>query len=114
MPMESIKLISVPPGVYSIKASFIGYKAVTIENIQVITGLTQQVDFSVPSQTIATQDVVIVSKRPLIQKSSTNAVRIVESADLETLPTRNLNVIAALQPGVVYQNNMITIRGSRA
>ncbi len=103
----------VPPGVYSIRASFIGYKSVTIENIQVITGLTQQVDFSVPSQTIATEDIVIVSKRPLIQKSSTNAVRIVESADLETLPTRNLNVIAALQPGVVYQNNLITIRGSR-
>jgi len=103
----------VPPGDYDIRASYIGYQNVTIQNVRVVSGLTQTVDFAMPSESITTEEVVIVSQRPLIEKSSTNAVRIVDSEILETIPTRDLDNIAALQPGVVLQNDMITIRGSR-
>lgn len=103
----------IPPGDYDIRASYIGYQDVTIQNIRVVSGLTQEVNFEMPSQSIATEEVVIVSQRPLIEKSSTNAVRIVDSEVLETLPTRDLENIASLQPGVVLQNDLITIRGSR-
>src|SRR5690554_1512005 len=102
----------IPPGDYDIRASYIGYQDVTIQNIRVVSGLTQEVNFEMPSQSIATEEVVIVSQRPLIEKSSTNAVRIVDSEVLETLPTRDLENIASLQPGVVLQNDLITIRGS--
>lgn len=104
---------NVPPGTYSIKATYIGYKSVTIQNIRVVSGLTQEVNFSLPSETIATEDIVVVAERPLIEKSATNAVRIVDSESIESLPTRNLAGIAALQPGVVLQNDLVTIRGSR-
>ncbi len=106
-------IYQVPPGTYSIKCSYIGYQNVTIENIHVITGLTQTVDFKMPSSTIATKEVVIVSDRPLIQKSATNAVRIVSSEDIAALPVRAINDIIALQPGVVQQNGLTFIRGSR-
>jgi len=104
---------NVPPGIYNLRGSFIGYQSVTIQNIRVVSGLTQEVDFPLPSSAIATEEIVIVSERPLIEKSSTNALRIVDSESIESLPTRDLNKIAALQPGVVFQNNLITIRGSR-
>ncbi|RPI71477.1 MAG: hypothetical protein EHM47_10135, partial [Ignavibacteriales bacterium] len=103
----------IPPGEYDVRASYIGYQDVTIQNIRVVSGLTQEINFEMPSQSIATEEVVIVSQRPLIEKSSTNAVRIIDSEDLETLPTRDLENIASLQPGVVLQNDLITIRGSR-
>jgi hypothetical protein len=103
----------VPPGNYDLKASYIGYQDVTIENIRVVSGLTQEVNFEMPSQSIATEEVVIISERPLIEKSSTNAVRIIDSEVLETLPSRELDKIVSLQPGVVLQNDLITIRGSR-
>jgi hypothetical protein len=103
----------IPPGEYNLKASYIGYQDVTIQNIRVVSGLTQEINFELPSQSIATEEVVIVSERPLIEKSSTNAVRIIDSEVLETLPTRDLENIASLQPGVVLQNDLITIRGSR-
>lgn len=112
--IEGEYLISlVPPGNYELRVTYIGYQDVTIQNIRVVAGLTQIVDFSVPSEAIATEDVVIVSERPLIEPSSTNAIRIIDSETLETLPTRDLDDIAALQPGVVLQNDLITIRGSR-
>ena len=103
----------VPPGEYNLRASYIGYRDVTIQNIRVVSGLTQEVNFEIPSESIATEEVVIISERPLIEKSSTNAVRIIDSEVLETLPTRDLDDIVALQPGVVLQNDLITIRGSR-
>ncbi len=103
----------VPSGTYNIRASYIGYQNVVIRGINVVSGLTQNVDFKLPSSTIATQEVVIVSKKPLIQKSATNAIRIVSSEDLQSLPVRDIGEIVALQPGVVQQNGLTFIRGSR-
>jgi hypothetical protein len=107
-------IAQVPPGVYSIKASFIGYQDVTVQNIRVVAGLTAEVNFSLTSSSIATGEVTIIAQRPLIEKSSTNAIRIMSSDDIQALPTRNIADIVALQPGVVRQNGVTFIRGSRA
>lgn len=104
----------VPPGNYTIKASYIGYQDVTIEQTRVVAGLSAEVNFNLPSSTIATGEVVIVSQRPLIEKSATNAVRIVDAEDLQSLPVRNIGAIVGLQAGVVQQNGLTFIRGSRA
>ncbi len=104
----------VQPGNYTIKASYIGYQDVTISNVRVVAGLTAEQNFQLSSSKITTGEVVIVSQRPLIEKSSTNAMRIVGSEDITTLPVRDVDKIVALQPGVVQQNGQTFIRGSRA
>jgi hypothetical protein len=104
----------VPPGNYSVRASYIGYSDVMVSNIRVVAGLTADQDFQLSSTKITTGEVVIVSKRPLIEKSSTNAIRIVGAEDIAALPVRDVNKIVALQPGVVQQNGYTYIRGSRA
>ena len=107
-------IFNIPVGTYSLKASYLGYQDVIIENISVVSGLTVQKNFQLPTKSLETQTVVIVSERPLIQKSATNAVRIVSAEDLETLPVRNINSVIGLQAGVVQQNGATYIRGSRA
>ncbi len=104
----------VPPGNYSVRASYIGYQDVTVSGIRVVAGLTAAQDFQLSSAKITTGEVVIVSKRPLIEKSSTNAIRIVGAEDIAALPVRDVNKIVALQPGVVQLNGYTYIRGSRA
>ena len=103
----------VPPGEYGLRATYLGYQDVIIQNVRVVSGLTKNVNFEMPSKAIATEEVVIVSERPLIEPSSTNAVRIIDSEILENLPTRDFDEIVSLLPGVVLQNDLITIRGSR-
>ena len=71
----------VPVGEYSIKASYIGYQDVTMQGIRIVAGLTQEVNFSLNSSSVATGEVVILSERPIIEKSATNAVRIVDAED---------------------------------
>ncbi len=104
----------VQPGNYTIKASYIGYQDVTVSGVRVVAGLTADQDFQLSSSKITTGEVVIVSQRPLIEKSSTNAMRIVGADDIAALPVRDVNKIVALQPGVVQQNGLTYIRGSRS
>lgn len=108
------RILNVPAGTYTIQTSYIGYQPVTIRDITVIGGLTREVNFELPSTAIEQQPVVITAERPLIEKSATNATRITSSDEIAKLPVRNINAIAALQPGVVLQNQSVYIRGSRA
>ncbi len=104
----------VPSGTYSVRASYIGYGNMLVQDINVVSGLTQEVNFQLLPSSIATQEIVVVAQKPLIQKSATNAIRIVSAEDLQALPVRSFNDIIALQPGVVQQNGVLYVRGSRA
>ncbi|MDP2366079.1 MAG: TonB-dependent receptor, partial [Ignavibacteria bacterium] len=106
-------ITSISAGEYNVRASYIGYQDVTVSNLKVTSGLTTRLNFELQSTGFSTKEVVIVSQRPLIEKTSTNAVRIVGAEDFENLGIRNLNDMVALQPGVVSQNGITSIRGSR-
>ena len=104
----------VPAGTYNVRASYIGYKSVLIKGINVVSGLTTGQDFTLSESELTTQEIVVQSKKPLIQKSATNAIRVVGAEDIKSLPIRNIADIVALQPGVVQLNGTTYIRGSRA
>ena len=104
----------VPSGTYTLRASYIGYQAQSIANVTFTSGLTTAINFELVPTEFATGEVVIVAQKPLIEKSATNAIRVISAEDLSALPTRSLNAIVALQPGVVRLNGDTFIRGSRA
>ena len=45
-------ILNVPVGTYSLKARFIGYRDVTVQNIRVHAGLTAEVNFAMPSEVL--------------------------------------------------------------
>lgn len=106
-------ILNIAPGVYDVKTTYIGYQEVTVRGIRVNAGLTQEANFALSSTAIEVNPVEIVAQRPLIEKSATNAVRVISSDDLQNLPVRGAEAAYALQPGVVEQNDRIFIRGSR-
>jgi hypothetical protein len=106
-------ITNLSPGQYSVKASYIGYRDLTINNVLVTSGLTTRLNFELQSAGITTGEVVIVSQRPLIEKTSTNAIRRFGPEDMENLGLRTLNSIVQIQPGVVTQNGVTYVRGSR-
>ncbi len=110
----SYLMLNVPAGVYSLRASFVGYRTVTITNIGVNGDLTTTTNFDLPSQAVDAGDITIVAERPLVMKSATNAVRIERFEDFKNIPARNINAIVSLQPGVVTRDNQIYIRGGRS
>ena len=107
-------ILNVPAGVYAVKASFIGYRDVTISNILVNSGLTKEVNFELPTEALEGTAVEIVAERPLVNKNATNAVRIQSYEEIKNVPVRGIPNIIALQPGVVQQNGVTYIRGGRS
>ncbi|MFQ6674895.1 MAG: TonB-dependent receptor domain-containing protein [Fidelibacterota bacterium] len=108
-------ILDVSPGTYSLRTTYVGYQEVTLSNIKVVAGLTAYAeDIGLASVAIEAEPIQVVAERPLIERSATNAVRIVSSEEIQKLPVRGANEYFALQPGVVLQNNRIHIRGGRA
>ena len=116
----SFVILNVPVGTYSVKASYVGYQALTITNLRINAELTTEADFPLSSEDVQVQTVEIVAERPLINKSATNAISIVDNEVVQQMPVRNLTSVFALQSGVVQQgvdangNANLYIRGSRA
>ncbi len=107
-------IINLDAGVYTVKASYLGFKTVTVTSIRVNTDLTTEVGFQLPSDDISVGTVMVIAEKPLIQKDATSSIRNVTGEDIRNLPVRGVTDIIALQAGVVKHGDDIHIRGSRA
>ncbi len=107
-------VLSVPPGDYTVRATYIGYAPLTISNIRVNSNTTTTQDFQLTSSAVQVQGVEIVAERPLIQRNTTNTVRVSTVESIEHLPFRGVENVLALQAGVVQQNGNLYVRGGRA
>ncbi|MDZ7386315.1 MAG: TonB-dependent receptor [candidate division KSB1 bacterium] len=76
-------ILNVPPGVYSLKASFMGYTAVTKTGVRVVTGMTAEVDFQLSPTVIEGQAVTVVAERPLVEKTLTQSKTTMEAQELD-------------------------------
>jgi outer membrane receptor protein involved in Fe transport len=106
-------IVNVSVGTYTIKATYIGYRTFTISNVRVNADLTTEAKFEMTSEDVQVQTVEIVAERPLINKNATGAVRIIDNEFFTKLPSRGLDAVVLLQPGVVERNGNFYIRGGR-
>jgi hypothetical protein len=106
-------ILNVPTGTYTLRTSYVGYQTITLSNIRVNEGLTAEAEFKLPAEGVTVATVEIVAERPLINKSATNAVRIVDQDFFDKIPARGVNAAISAQPGVITQAGNIYIRGGR-
>lgn len=106
-------ILNIPPGVYTVKTTFVGYQEVNIANLRVNADLTTEANFKLPLTSVEVGEVNIIAEKPLVNKNATNAVRITSSEDIQNLPVRGVGAAIALQPGVVVQDGALYIRGGR-
>lgn len=102
-------LLDVPVGVYSVRSQYIGYKAYQVDNVHVSADLTTWLDFKLEVAALAGEEVVVTAEKPIINLTSTNTNRIIDSEVIENLPLRNVQSLVNLQTGVVDGH----VRGSR-
>jgi len=106
-------ILNVPVGTYSVRASFIGFRDVTVSNLRVNLDLTTDINFELPSEALEAAAVEIVAERPIINKNATNATQIVTFEDIKNLPARSYADIVALQAGAIKIGDDIFVRGGR-
>lgn len=107
-------ILNVPPGVYTMKTSYIGFAPVTVSNVRVSSNLTTTQDVELSSMAIQVGEVVVIADRPLIQRNTTNTVRMTTQETIRNIPVRGLQNILALEAGVVQQGGNLYVRGGRS
>jgi len=94
-------VLNIPPGTYSVKASAVGYKPVTTNNVAVAVDQTTRINFSLFSQSVELSDIVVTASRPIVQKDLTSTVSSVSSEQISRLPLEDVLSVVNLQAGVV-------------
>jgi len=94
-------ILNIPPGVYSIKASSIGFSPKTIQNVRVSVDQTTRINIELGEETIEFQDVVISAERPIVRKDLTSTESKVSGDQIALLPLEDVQSVVNLQAGVV-------------
>ena len=97
----SFSIIGVPPGTYTVVASYIGFATQKTENVVVNAGLTVEVDFELREEVFEGEEIVVVAEKPLVQKDLTATTAIVSGDEIRSLPVENFGQVIGLQAGVV-------------
>jgi outer membrane receptor protein involved in Fe transport len=93
-------ILFIPPGVYSVQISSIGYEKATINNVRVYIDQTARIDLAMGTQAIYTDEVVVVGERKTIRPDVATSVAAMSSKDVESLPVSNVVSAVGLQAGV--------------
>ncbi len=108
-------IMNVPPGVYTIEASMLGYQTRVVENVTVRVDLTTKISFALDQEAIEGEEVVVTASAEMITKDMTATQAVVGSAEIEALPVEEFSDVVQLQAGVVQgRDGKLHIRGGRS
>jgi outer membrane receptor protein involved in Fe transport len=106
-------ILNIPPGSYSVRASFVGYGEVVSRDVRISIDVTTPLNFELAETTLELGETVeVVAQRELIQKDLTATTAIVDDKSIQSLPVTEINEVITLQAGVVEKDGL-HIRGGR-
>ncbi|MEG8947118.1 TonB-dependent receptor [Rosettibacter firmus] len=94
-------IINIPPGIYEIKASLVGYSTVVIKNIRVSIDQTTRVDIQMREEAVSISDIVVTAQKPIVQKDLTSTEAKISGEQISMLPLEDIQSVINLQAGVV-------------
>ena len=108
-------ITNVDPGTYSLEASYTGYATQLISGVNLGADKLNKVDIKLSAGEVL-QAVEVVYTKPLIEQDNTSQGGIVTSEEIQNLPVKSINAIAASTAGVAVSDagDTPTIRGSRS
>ena len=109
-------ILNVPPGVYAVTASLIGYQKTSVKNVRVNVDFTSKLTIEISSGTIDMPAVIVQGERnPLIRRDLTNPTIAINAENIAELPVDQISDVIRLQAGVVTANDgTIHVRGGRS
>ncbi len=96
-------IIGVPPGLYTVRASYVGFTEVVVEGVQVQSGLTTPLDVALTEAALDVGgEVVVTAERPPVQRDQTASAQILTFRQLEELPVTSAREGLFVQAGVFF------------
>ncbi len=94
-------IINLPPRVYDLKASMIGYDNVTVKNVKVSVNRTSLIDIKMTQGVLEGETVIVVADQVDVKKDQTSTIKNISSDDIKILPVESIRQIINMQAGIV-------------
>ncbi len=107
-------LLNVPPGTYTVRASYIGYSPSNITNVRVNIDQTTELNITLTEQAFLTGEVIVVAQQPIVQKDVSSSRVNLNVEEFENLPVASVQSVLNLQAGVLSTATGPAIRGGGA
>ena len=106
-------ILNLKPGVYTLKATMVGYAPQTVKNVQIFADQTTTINFTLSEKSLTLDEgIVVVAKQPPVQKDKTSSIVRVTSKEIDALPIiKTTTELISLMPGVSLDGQN-RIRGS--
>ncbi len=101
-------ILNVPPGTYSVKASFIGYSPMRFTGMRIMIDQTTTLDIELQDQSFETGEVVVVAVKPIVQKDVSSSRVSLDIKEIQNMPVVSAASVIGLQAGI----QGMTVRGS--
>ncbi|MCX6136406.1 MAG: TonB-dependent receptor [Ignavibacteriales bacterium] len=94
-------ILNVPPGVYNVAASLIGYRGIVQQRIIVNMSRTTTVDFLMEETAVQSQEVVVTATRPDVEREKSSTSEIRRGEDVVNVPgIQDISDVLALNADV--------------
>jgi len=104
-------ILNIPPDVYTVTVSYIGYTSVQFTEVKVSVDLTTTINLEMTPATLElSETITVVAERPLIRKDAIATRHFVDAEEFNIRPVDSFQEIARQQAGVVGNH----FRGGRA
>ena len=104
-------LQNIPPGVYEIKCSHVGYRNCLVKNVVVTADLRTRLHVDLEPADISLEEIVVIQESPLIHSDVTSSAYFITSQELKNLPLTSPIDIIGLKAGTTLEGN---VRGGRS
>lgn len=93
-------ILNINPGEYTLRVSYIGYQTIVVSNVHVTTGRTNRLDFAMKSESLVSEEIVVLGERPDIAADLTASQSVVTNDFMDRAPVRSISQAVETQVGV--------------
>lgn len=104
-------IANLQPGVYTVRATFVGYRSVIINEVTVRSGATTQINIEMQESTLVSDEVVVTATRPLVERDNTTSLVYLQSEEIQSKPTTVLTDVLTTLPSINIEDGQFRVRG---
>lgn len=93
-------ILNIPPGIYNVKASIIGYADYTVRDVRVEIDLTMTLDFQMKTEVLEGEEVIVTAEKKVIKKDVASSQRNISADRIIDLPVTSVEEVVGLQAGI--------------
>ncbi|UCE05601.1 MAG: TonB-dependent receptor [bacterium] len=104
-------IANIHAGTYTLKISMMGYKIVTVKDVQVRVNRTTEVNLELEQVILKGEEVIVTAERPLVEKDNTSSTIILSKKEIVDQPTTEFTQVLTTLPSINVEDGELKFRG---